>query len=1130
MEYKENDYDERQKRLEKIIRKEFYANEDVVEYCEDIIKGGVISKNYCQFEGCCNCFKCEYIVLIINEYIQKECILDNYVEGYKHLYENIDKFENKISNKFDIDDIVWNQILKMTINTKEDSKRNCNYVHKNTQNSEIKNYNDQNRNNNNRNVRNTNHKIESKYIFNINFKDKDENNKETDSIEMEVYTISVILKIKSKLLKSSPTLKNIINALSYYDDNYYYINNRIGIIEKIKKKIYDYCFKNTKNKQNEIKYMNTEDHVLNNKIGLNAFAKNDDSYLYDNVNYENGFHDFTNFNIQNNNDKSVHPDHNRNEEDLFNAKYYSNTINNWENNKYYNKNNINSSDKNIMDNINNSDLSFNKKEEYNHDIFFDNDVEQKYNRVVKKKERGFKIYEINIRSDKNLTSLKSIITLIEMINVAYLYFIKCVKDMKKKEKSKNFENDQNDDNNFFCDEKYYEFFYNMISGYLSNNIEKKNNSLKKIRKKKAQSASSCYSDNQKEEHSLFSDKDSNKIYDKGCESESIKDIDSVFDADISISEEIKYASDEENSNASVIKLNDDNKIRDGSCSINQEEHLIIHNGCEISNILNDKEIYNVIEYIKHIIMSIIKECDGYFNIEYLYTLHIFELKLFFNILKKKILRRSIQDDFLIMLTYCGFKLQNDEIINFCFWRIISIFDDGNVPNCWEIMKNVNKCSSEYTEVAGNILRKKYIEFKNNVKEITKKNEKKNVIESCNTIFYEALNLIPKVENNKKYLSEIDINNGSFYFKKNLIDKNVFLNLIKNAKHEFNCYNNIEKGYVINVIERIRNFNDYYSCCYILKNNKKKTLMGFKKRGENKVYIYKYDKKIKNIYKHVEKNTVISGFLGVLICNFIGMKISIYDNGIDKKYSNFFPNFERKNVITIKFESNIISELPRHFICNIYKEDKSVKFIYENKCPTWNEEKEIYELPFYGRVRLASAKNLQLILKKCLISNSKKALFSNTTINDLIDYMSTERNNQILEYSETPNDKESNVNIAFSKISDEYDWSAGIAFKAKKNGNNNNNNNRENNGNNDGIQNEEGEKSIIKKFPFDVIKNNFKIKKYEKFEIINNDQDEIFLIFGKNSKDYFTLDYRHPLSSFEAFSIAISSLLKKKAVS
>lgn len=75
-----------------------------------------------------------------------------------------------------------------------------------------------------------------------------------------------------------------------------------------------------------------------------------------------------------------------------------------------------------------------------------------------------------------------------------------------------------------------------------------------------------------------------------------------------------------------------------------------------------------------------------------------------------------------------------------------------------------------------------------------------------------------------------------------------------------------------------------------------------------------------------------------------------------------------------------------------------------------------------------------------------------------------------------------------------------------------------------------QKSIIKKFPFDVIKNNFKIKKYEKFEIINNDQDEIFLIFGKNSKDYFTLDYRHPLSSFEAFSIAISSLLKKKAVS
>ncbi|ETB59431.1 hypothetical protein YYC_02915 [Plasmodium yoelii 17X] len=1130
MEYKENDYYERQKRLENIIKKEFYFNDDILECCDDVIKGGVISKNNCQFEEDCNCFKCEDIVLIINEYIKKECILDNYVNGYKYLYENIEKFENKISNKFDIDDIVWNQILKINKN----KKQNYNYVHKN--------------------VKNENHKIENKYIFNINFKGDEEKNKETNCVEMEVYTISIIIKVKNKIFKSSPILKNVIDTLPYYDDNYYYINNRIGIIEKIKKQIYDYCFGSPKRKQTEMghakKRKQTEmGHAK--KIEVDRFSKTDEPYLYDNINYENIFHDFTNFNIKNNNDNFFYPDHNKNEEqDLFNGRYYSNTINDWENNKYYNKNNINSSGKNIMDNINDSNLSFNKKVEHNHDM------EQKYNEIVKKKGRAFKIYEINIRSDKNLTSIKSIITLIEMVSLAYLYFVKCVKDMSEKEnaekgqkgnsfekgqKGNNFEhfekgqNGQSDGSNPFCDEKYYELFYSIISGYLSNNIEKKKKKFKKIRKKKAQSTSSCYSDNQNEEYSSFSDKDSSKIYDKGHESESIKDIDSVFDPEISTSEEIEYESDEGNSNDSIIKIKDNNKIRDNNCSINQEENLIIHNECEMSKILNDKGIYNVIEYIKHIIMSIIKECDGYFNIEYLYTLHIFEFKLFFDIFKKNILRRDIQDDLLIMLTYCGFKIKNDEIINFCFWKIISIFEDGNIPNSWEIMKSVNKDGNEYTEGASNILKKKYIEFKNNVKEITQQNEKKkkNVIESCNTIFYEALNLIPNVENNKKYLSEIDINNGNLYFKKNLINKNVFLNFIKNAKQKFNFFNNIEKGYVINVVKRIRNFNDYYSCCYILKNNKKKILIGFKKRGENKVYIYKYDKKIKNIYKHVEKNTVISGFLGVLICNFIGMKINIYDNGIDKKYSNFFPNFERKNVITIKFESNIISELPRHFICNIYKEDKSVKFIYENKCPTWNEEKEIYELPFYGRVRLASAKNLQLILKKCLINNSKKTLFSNTTINDLIDYMSTERNNQLMEYNETSNDKESNDNIEFPKISDEYNWNSGITFKANKNGNHNNttsSSSRKNNGSNDSIQNEEGEKSIINKFSFDVIKNNFKIKKEEKFEIINNDQDEIFLIFGKNSKDYFTLDYRHPLSSFEAFSIAISSLLKKKAVS
>ncbi|SCM11359.1 conserved Plasmodium protein, unknown function [Plasmodium chabaudi adami] len=1100
MEYRENDWDERQKRLENIIKKEFYSNEDVVEYGEDITKGGVISKNNCEPDKWCNCFKCEYIILVITEYVKKECILDNYVEAYKYLYENIDKFENKILNKFDIDDIAWKQIYQMPKNVKKDNQSNCNNTQKSLQTSGTKQCNESNKNSISGNTKDASHKSESKYMFSLNFKGDQENNEERNSVEMEVYTISAILKIKNKLLNSSPMLKQIINTLSYYDDNYYYINNRVGIIEKIKKQIYDYCCKSKKNNDSEFyiknqqkKYIHIKNDILNNKTRLNAFAKNDEPYLYDNVNYdENGFDDFTNANTQN--------DNKNNEPDLYNDKHYSNTINNWESNEYYKKN--------IINNINNYDLSFSKNSRYNHDIFFDNGEGGKYNELANKKEWVFKIYEINIRSDKNLTSLKSIVTLIEMINLVYLYFIKCVKDTKKKEINKSFEHDQNCENNFFCDEKYYEFFYNIISG----SIESKTPNLKRKGKKKAQSESSWCSDDDQEEPSSSSDKGSNKSYDKDCESDSIKD------------SEVEYESDEGNISDSDIRLKDDSKMKDSSLSINQE-CLNMDSGCEISTILSNEEIYNVIEYVKYIITSIVKECDGYFNIEYLYTLHIFELKLFFDILKKNILRKNIQDDLLIMLTYCGYKLQNNEIINFSFWRIISIFEDGDVPSSWTILNSGNKDGSERTEGASDVLRKKYIEFKNNVKEITKQNDKKSVIETCNTIFYESLNLIPKVENNKKYLSEIDINNGCFYFKKNLIDKNVFLNFIKNAKHEFNCYNNIEKGYVINVVERIRDFNDYYSCCYILKNNKKKVLMGFKKKGENKVYIYKYDKKIKNIYRHVKKNTVISGFLGVLICNFIGMKIKIYDNGINKKYSNFFPNFERKNVITIRFESNIISELPRHFICNIYKEDKSVKFIYENKCPTWNEEKEIYELPFYGRVRMASAKNLQLILKKCVISSSKKALFSNTTINDLIDYMSTERNNQLPEYAETFNSKESNGNIAYATVSDEYGWNAGVPFKAENN--ENHNNSRKNNG---GIQNDEREKGIIKKFPFDVIKNNFKIKNEEKFEIINNDQDEIFLIFGKNSKDLFTLDFRHPLSSFEAFSIAISSLLKKKAVS
>ncbi|SOV18596.1 conserved Plasmodium protein, unknown function [Plasmodium gaboni] len=580
--------------------------------------------------------------------------------------------------------------------------------------------------------------------------------------------------------------------------------------------------------------------------------------------------------------------------------------------------------------------------------------------------------------------------------------------------------------------------------------------------------------------------------------------------------------------------------------ISKENNIYIDkekkNKIDNNNTIYDKDFKKMMSYIKNILIYVIDECDTYFNIEFLYTLHTFELYYLFNIFKKLLLKKKdIEDDLIIMLTYCAYKIENKEIIEYCFWRLVSIFESECIPNCWILLD----------DKTNNQLKKRFDELKFNFKDMKKKNKKikkkgriKNYTDYCIDIFYETFNIF-ETDEIGDVTSEININEGNLYFKNNIIDKNIFINFINKTKREFSYYNDIPKGYKINELQRIRKFNEFYSCCYILKNDKKeKILMGFKKRGQNKVYIYKYDKNIQKKFKNIKTSFNVSGFLGVLVCNFTGMKIKIYDNGISEKYANFFPNFERNNVISIRFESNIISELPRHFICNIYKENKNIKLIYENKCPIWNEEKEIYELPFYGRVKMASAKNLQLILKKCIFNESKKNDFMNKNINDIIEYVSARQNEDKQNIKDKDKDEDKNEDKNDNIYNDIY----------KDNNKNNNHNDHDNMSikqNNNGYNNTKSETKnsdsgnkkikkhndeyinsfIKKKFSFDLIKNNLKKKKEEiKYEIINNDEEEIFLIFGKNSKDYFTLDFRHPLSTFEAFSVAISSLLKKKAVS
>ena len=51
-----------------------------------------------------------------------------------------------------------------------------------------------------------------------------------------------------------------------------------------------------------------------------------------------------------------------------------------------------------------------------------------------------------------------------------------------------------------------------------------------------------------------------------------------------------------------------------------------------------------------------------------------------------------------------------------------------------------------------------------------------------------------------------------------------------------------------------------------------------------------------------------------------------------------------------------------------------------------------------------------------------------------------------------------------------------------------------------------------------------------FELIEEDPDTIYLLFGKVGRDTFNLDYRSPLTMLQAFAIALSALARKRIVS
>eukprot|EP00929_Paragymnodinium_shiwhaense_P108358 TRINITY_DN74678_c0_g1_i1.p1 TRINITY_DN74678_c0_g1~~TRINITY_DN74678_c0_g1_i1.p1 ORF type:complete len:564 (+),score=151.20 TRINITY_DN74678_c0_g1_i1:324-2015(+) len=116
----------------------------------------------------------------------------------------------------------------------------------------------------------------------------------------------------------------------------------------------------------------------------------------------------------------------------------------------------------------------------------------------------------------------------------------------------------------------------------------------------------------------------------------------------------------------------------------------------------------------------------------------------------------------------------------------------------------------------------------------------------------------------------------------------------------------------------------------------------------------------------EKSEHCQEFIGSVVPNFWGTLFTCYDSGSDvqglARYSPVakdFPLRERTAQCKIGYETNILGNCPRKVLVDFERGGKS--YHMENLQPRWDKKLNSYALPFFGRVKKASAKNFQLVI-------------------------------------------------------------------------------------------------------------------------------------------------------------------------
>eukprot|EP00913_Durusdinium_trenchii_P028036 g26285.t1 len=119
----------------------------------------------------------------------------------------------------------------------------------------------------------------------------------------------------------------------------------------------------------------------------------------------------------------------------------------------------------------------------------------------------------------------------------------------------------------------------------------------------------------------------------------------------------------------------------------------------------------------------------------------------------------------------------------------------------------------------------------------------------------------------------------------------------------------------------------------------------------------------------EKRSILhicQDYLGSVVPNFWGTLFTLYDSGVDvealgkdSEWLQGLPLRPREVIMNIGYKTNVFGDSPRKISVDyVHKKERPHM---ENLKPRWDKKLNSYALPFFGRVKKASAKNFQLVV-------------------------------------------------------------------------------------------------------------------------------------------------------------------------